>query len=218
MKNYDFEAVNSILKEHFQENKLPIIDLMAVSQSSPYRMLVATILSTRTKDETTAKAAKRLFEIADNFDDLQKLSVEIIAKAIFPVGFYKEKAKHLSQIPDIINQKFGGEIPQTIDELLQLPGVGRKVANLLVAAAFNKPAICVDTHVHRIFNRIGFVKTKNPTQTETALRKILPQNYWISINGYMVSYGQNICLPISPKCSICKIADFCEKNGVVKSR
>jgi len=218
MEEYDFEKINSILKEHFEQNKLPVIDLMAVSKSSPYRLLVAAVLSTRTKDETTSAAAKRLFEIADNFDDLQKLSAEEIEKAVFPVGFYREKARYLLKIPDVINQKFGGEIPQTVEELIQLPGVGRKVANLVVAVAFKKPAICVDTHVHRIFNRLGFLQTKNPAQTETALRKKLPQKYWISVNGYMVSYGQGVCLPVSPKCSVCKIAPFCQKAGVIKSR
>jgi len=218
MEEYDFEKINIVLKEHFEQNKLPVIDLMAVSQSSPYRLLVAAVLSTRTKDETTSAAAKRLFEIADNFDDLQKLSAQDIEKAVFPVGFYREKARYLLKIADVIKQKFGGEIPQTVEELIQLPGVGRKVANLVVAVAFKKPAVCVDTHVHRIFNRLGFLQTKNPEQTEAALRKKLPQKYWISVNGYMVSYGQDVCTPISPKCSVCKIAPFCKKVGVVKSR
>ena len=162
MEKYDFEKINSVLKEHFERNKLPVIDLMAVSQSSPYRLLIAAVLSTRTKDETTSAAAKRLFEIADNFDGLQKLSAQDIEKAIFPVGFYREKARYLLKISDVIKQKFGGEIPQTVEELTLLSGVGRKVANLVVAVAFKKPAVCVDTHVHRIFNRLGFVKTKNP--------------------------------------------------------
>ncbi|MDR0303994.1 MAG: endonuclease III [Chitinispirillales bacterium] len=216
MPEFDFETVNSLLKEHFEKNKLPIIDLMAVQKDSPYKILVASILSTRTKDETTAKAAGRLFEIADNFYDLQKLSIDEIVKAIFPVGFYKEKAKYLTQIPYIINEKFNGKIPQTIDELLTLPGIGRKVANLILATAFKKSAVCVDTHVHRIFNRLGFIKTKNPLETEMALRKKLPQKYWIAINGYMVSYGQNICRPVSPKCSACSISNFCKKIGIVQ--
>ena len=212
MAEFDIEAVNSLLKEHFEQNKLPIIDLMAVQEKDSFKILIASILSTRTKDETTAQASRRLFEIVSDFDDLQELSVEEIEKLIYPVGFYREKAKHLVKIPCIIKEKFGGEIPQTIEELIQLPGVGRKVANLLVAAAFKKPAICVDTHVHRIFNRLGYIKTKNPLETEMALRKKLPQKYWIEINGYLVSYGQNICRPVSPKCDICKIAKFCKKT------
>lgn len=209
-----FDEAYQILKEHFENFKTPIIDLMAVQNDSPYRVLVATILSTRTKDETTAKSSKKLFEVADNFDDLEKLSEKEIADLIFPVGFYNEKAKNLKQIPKIIREKFNGEIPQTIDQLLELPGVGRKVANLILIIAFKIPAMCVDTHVHRIFNRFGYIKTKNPTETEFALRKKLPEKYWMTINGYMVSYGQDICKPISPKCDICKISDYCKKVGV----
>lgn len=209
-----FEEVYQILKQHFEQFKTPIIDLMAVQNDSPYRVLVATILSTRTKDEVTAKSSKRLFEVADNFDELEKLSEKEIADLIFPVGFYNEKAKNLKQIPKIIREKFAGQIPQTIDELLELPGVGRKVANLILIIAFKIPAMCVDTHVHRIFNRLGYIKTKNPTETEFALRKKLPEKYWMTINGYMVSYGQDICKPISPKCDICKISEYCKKIGV----
>jgi endonuclease III len=188
---------------------------MAVQNSSPYRILITAILSTRTKDETTAKSSLKLFEKADNFEDLDKLSTEEIESLIFPVGFFKEKAKRLKLIPGIIKEKFNGEIPQTIDELLELPGVGRKVANLVLAVAFQKPAICVDTHVQRIFNRFGYIKTKNPLETEMALYKKLPEKYWLGINGYLVSYGQDICKPIKPKCENCKII-YCKKKGVLK--
>jgi len=209
-----FDEVYILLKKHFEQFKTPIIDLMAVQNDSPYRVLVATILSTRTKDEVTAKSSKKLFEVADSFDDLEKLREKEIADLIFPVGFYNEKAKNLKQIPKIIREKFGGQIPQTIDELLELPGVGRKVANLILIIAFKIPAMCVDTHVHRIFNRLGYIKTKNPTETEFALRKKLPEKYWLTINGYMVSYGQDICKPISPKCGVCEISQYCKKIGV----
>ena len=205
-----FDEAYNILKSHFERHKTPIIDLMAVQNNSPYRILVATILSTRTKDEMTAKSSKKLFESADNFDDLEKLSEKEIAELIYPVGFYNEKAKHLKQIPKILREKFGGEIPQTIDELLELPGIGRKVANLILISVFNKPAICVDTHVHRIFNRWGCIKTKTPLETEMALRKKLPEKYWLTINGYMVSYGQDICKPVSPRCGDCEISGFCK--------
>jgi len=214
MKFESFDSVYAVLREHFENNKMPVIDLMAIEGGDPYKILVGSILSTRTKDETTAKACKKLFEKADNLKDLQNLSAQEIETLIFPVGFYREKAKNLKQIPQIIDGKFKGVIPQTIDELLELPGVGRKVANLIVAVAFKKPAICVDTHVHRIFNRLGCIKTKNPLETEMALRKKLPEKYWLGINGYMVSYGQNICRPTSPKCEICNIANFCPKNGL----
>lgn len=209
-----FDKAYNILKEHFEQFRTPIIDLMAVQNDSPFRVLVATILSTRTKDEVTSVASKRLFDIADSFDELEKLSEKEIAGIIFPVGFYNEKAKHLKQIPKIIRERFNGQIPQTIDELLELPGIGRKVANLILIIAFKIPAICVDTHVHRIFNRFGYIKTKNPTETEFALRKKLPEKYWLTINGYMVSYGQDICKPITPKCAECKIAKWCGKVGV----
>ena len=211
MNNEQFDQVYIILKEHFENNKMPVIDLMAIEEGAPYKILVGSILSTRTKDETTANACKKLFEKTDNLEKLDGLSQEEIEALIFPVGFYREKAKNLKQIPKIVNEKFDGNIPQTIDELLEFPGVGRKVANLVVAAAFKKPAICVDTHVHRIFNRFGYIKTKNPLETEMALRKTLPEKYWLGVNGYMVSYGQDICRPISPKCEVCKIAEFCKK-------
>ncbi|MCL2844821.1 MAG: endonuclease III [Chitinivibrionia bacterium] len=210
MTNEDFDIAYAVLKEHFENNKTPVIDLMAIEDGDPYKILVGSILSTRTKDETTSTACKKLFEKADNLEKLATLSTEEIEKLIFPVGFYREKAKNLKQIPHIVNEKFGGVIPKTIDELLEFPGVGRKVANLVVAAAFKLPAICVDTHVHRIFNRLGYIKTKNPLETEMALRKKLPEKYWLGVNGYMVSYGQNICRPISPKCEICKISEICE--------
>ena len=157
MTENNFEKAYKVLKLHFERHKTPIIDLMAVQSDSPYRILVATILSTRTKDEMTAKSSKKLFETADSFAELEKLSEKEIAELIYPVGFYNEKAKHLKQIPKILREKFNGKIPQTIDELVQLPGVGRKVANLILISVFKLPAICVDTHVHRIFNRFGYI-------------------------------------------------------------
>ena len=212
MTQSNFDKAYNILKSHFERNKTPIIDLMSVQNDSPYRILLATILSTRTKDEVTAKACQKLFASADNFDSLEKLSVEQIADLIFPVGFYNEKAKHLHQLPQVLQARFGGEIPHTMDELLQLPGVGRKVANLVLASVFQTPAICVDTHVHRIFNRLGYLKTKSPLETEMSLRKKLPKKYWLTINGYMVSYGQSICKPISPRCGDCEIEEWCGKK------
>ena len=209
MTENNFEKAYKVLKLHFERHKTPIIDLMAVQSDSPYRILVATILSTRTKDEMTAKSSKKLFETADSFAELEKLSEKEIAELIYPVGFYNEKAKHLKQIPKILREKFNGKIPQTIDELVQLPGVGRKVANLILISVFKLPAICVDTHVHRIFNRFGYIKTKTPLETEMALRKKLPEKYWLTINGYMVSYGQDICKPVSPKCAECEISEWC---------
>ena len=160
----------------------------------------------------------RLFEKADSIEELAKLSENEIAQLIYPCGFYKTKAARMIEICKILLTTNCGNIPDEIDELVKLPGVGRKTANLVVILGFNKPGICVDTHVHRISNRIGWVKTKTPEETEFALRKLLPAEYWRTINDYFVSYGQTICTPISPHCSVCKLNTVCHKNNVEKSR
>lgn len=203
------DPIYSYLESEFYSHKMPIIDLIAVAEDNPYKILVATILSARTKDETTADASERLFSVAPDLITLDALSVEELEKLIFPVGFYKNKAKYLSQLPNAIFRKFDGEIPETIDELCELPGVGRKTANLVSAIAFRKDAICVDTHVHRITNRLGFLNTETPLETEMTLRNILPREYWIKTNAFFVSFGQNRCRPISPKCDECQITEYC---------
>lgn len=193
--------------------KVPVVDLIAVQCNDPFKVLVATILSARTKDETTAKAAARLFKKAPTVQRLAALTAEAIEKLIYPVGFYKNKARYLADLPQAL-QPFNKNIPDTIDELLTLPGVGRKTANLVVATAFKKPAICVDTHVHRILNIWQYVNTEKPEQTEKVLRQILPDNHWLSVNSLLVSFGQSICRPVSPKCDICPLEKECPKNGV----
>jgi endonuclease III len=208
------KKIYSILKTEFKKNKVPVVDLIEIQTKDPFKVLVTTILSSRTKDQTTLSAAKRLFDVVKNLDDLEKISVKNIEKLIYPVGFYKIKARNLKKLPFVIKSLFGGKIPQTIEDLLKLPGVGRKTANLVLAIAFNKPAVCVDVHVHRICNRLGLVKTKNPFETEMSLKKILPKKMWRMFNSYLVSYGQHTCLPIKPKCNICKIYKFCKKIGV----
>ncbi len=195
------------------DKKVPVVDLIAVQTQDPYKVLVATILSARTKDETTAQAASRLFKKAPTAQKLEALSVEVIEKLIYPVGFYKNKARYLASLPQAL-QTFNGTVPDTIDELLTLPGVGRKTANLVVATAFKKPAICVDTHVHRIMNIWEYVKTEKPEQTESLLRQILPAHHWLSVNSLLVAFGQSICRPVGPKCDLCPLSKECPKNGV----
>ncbi len=201
------------VKKEVQTYKVPVVDLIAVQTRDPFKVLVATILSARTKDETTASAAARLFKKAPDAPALSRLSEQDIQKLIYPVGFYKNKAAFLAALPAALEQ-FSGRIPDTIDELVSLPGVGRKTANLVVSVAFGKPAICVDTHVHRIMNIWGYVKTKSPLETEMALRAKLPEKYWREINSILVAFGQGTCKPVSPHCDVCVIQDLCPKLGV----
>lgn len=214
----DIDAVCRILKNYVKRFNFPIVDLVEKKTKSPFHVLVSTILSARTKDKTTAAASNRLFKKARNPKDLEKLSVKEIKELIYPVGFYKNKAKLLKKLPKALREQFNGKIPKTVEELLKLPGVGRKTANLVVVIAFKKPAVCVDVHVHRIMNRVGYVKTKTPFETEFALRKKLPKKYWATINSILVAFGQNHCLPVSPYCSTCPVGRYCNRIGVKKSR
>lgn len=197
---------------------LPWLDQMASHRQDPFRVLVACILSLRTQDRTTAGASERLFSIAGTPEEMMRLPLGQIEKAIFPVGFYRVKARTIRGLSRELAERCNSVVPDEIDDLLRLKGVGRKTANLVVTAGYGKPGICVDTHVHRITNRWGFVKTKDPAETEQALRKKLPRRYWIGINGLLVAFGQNICKPISPLCSRCSINSYCEKRNVPKHR
>ena len=210
----DVPAVNRILKKHYDAHKAPVVEFIAVQTRDPFRVLVTTILSARTQDETTSRAALRLFAQVRNMAELRAIPESELAKLIFPVGFYHTKARHLKQLPDAIASRFGGAIPSTVEDLCELPGVGRKTANLVVAVAFNKPAICVDVHVHRICNRLGLLRTNAPFDTEMTLRRILPKRYWITWNAYLVSYGQTVCRPLRPKCDACAIRKYCARIGV----
>src|SRR3989344_1223277 len=216
MKSVNISKVYEILKK--QNLHAPVAELIAVYTKDPEKILMSTILSARTKDEVTAAASKRLFSKVNKIHDLNRLSEKQIQELIYPVGFYKTKAYHLKQLPAILKEKFHGKIPETIPGLLQLPGVGRKTANLVLALAFHKPAICVDVHVNRIINRLGYVHTKTPLETEMALRKKLPMEYWEKINSLFVAFGQTICTPTSPHCSTCPIKQYCNKVGVKTSR
>jgi endonuclease III len=206
------EDVYKILAKEFKIHRTPVVDLIEMHTGDPFKVLIATILSARTKDETTTAASYRLFERVKNPLELGELTEEEIQKLIFPVGFYKTKARHLKLLPTVLKELFGGVIPQDVDELTKLPGVGRKTANLVVAVAFKKPAVCVDIHVHRIFNRIGYISTTTPFKTDMELRKILPKKFWTTFNSYFVSFGQHTCLPVRPKCGICPIAQHCQKK------
>ena len=198
--------------------KLPIVGTFSTGDNAPFKVLISTVLSLRTKDLTTEGASHRLFGLARTPDEMLGLSIAQIEKAIYPVGFYHTKAKNIHKICAILKEKYKGKVPDELELLLELPGVGRKTANLVVTVAYNKPGICVDTHVHRISNRWGMVRTTSPDETEFALRKILPKPYWIPFNDLLVSYGQNLCVPISPFCSRCPIRDLCPQKGVTKTR
>lgn len=182
---------------------------------NPYLVLVFCILSLRTKDETTYGAALRLFELAKTPQEMMQKTQEQIAQAIYPVGFYRNKARQIKELSQEIVEKYNGLVPKSIEELCRFNGVGRKTANLTMAKGFGEPAICVDVHVHRICNRWGYVSTKTPDETELVLRKQLPRDLWLDINTILVTFGQNICKPITPKCNECKIREFC-KTGQVK--
>lgn len=191
---------------------------MAERTRDPFRVLIACLLSLRTKDTTTAPAAERLFAVADTPAALGRLPARRIERLIFPVGFYRTKARVLRAVCRDLLQRFGGRVPADLDALLTLKGVGRKTANLVVTVGFGRPGICVDTHVHRISNRLGYVCTRTPEETEMALRARLPRRYWIGYNDLLVSFGQNVCLPVSPRCSTCPVADLCPRVGVTTSR
>jgi endonuclease-3 len=215
---HDIDAIVSILSKKRDEWELPIVSEIAANNPDPFRILISTILSLRTKDEVTRDASKRLYALADTPETMMRLSVEEIEKAIFPVGFYHNKAANIIEICRTLVEKYGGKVPDDLDELLTMRGVGRKTANLVVTIGYGKPGICVDTHVHRISNRLGYVSTSSPNETEFALREKLPEKYWIDYNDLLVTFGQNLCKPISPLCSQCPIHDHCMRVGVTVHR
>lgn len=217
MDNTAIHTVIDVLEKTITQWKEPVVGEIAKT-NDPFRVLISTILSLRTKDETTREASRRLFGIAITPESLLKLGSDAIEKAIYPVGFYKTKAKSIIEISGRIIDEYGGRVPDEIDELLKLKGVGRKTANLVVTLGYNKPGICVDIHVHRISNRLGYVSTKTPDETEFALRDKLPEQYWIRYNDLLVPFGQNLCRPVSPLCSKCPVCDHCERIGVNQSR
>ncbi len=210
----DIERFIEILEKEVKDYQVPVVDLIAVQTKDPFKVLVATILSARTKDEVTAEASGRLFARAATVQELAELDEKTLQKLIYPVGFYKNKARYLAALPDKLISDFDSQVPQNMDGLLSLPGVGRKTANLVLAQAFGIPAICVDTHVHRIMNIWGYVETKTPEQTEMALREKLPEKYWIPINSLLVAFGQGTCRPVGPHCDRCVLETKCLKKNV----
>jgi endonuclease-3 len=212
----DIDNVVLILKERYHSNQSALGDISTIRD--PYITLISCLLSLRTKDEVTAQAAKRLFALAETPAEVIKLNKEDIERAIYPVGFYRRKAEQILEITRALIEQYDSRVPDTIDELLKLKGVGRKTANIVITMGYNKPGIAVDTHVHRISNRLGLVATKNPYQTEFALREILPKRHWKVFNELLVMHGQTICTPISPKCSICPIAEYCQRINVTRFR
>ena len=184
----------------------------------PFRLLVACIISLRTKDAVTREASNRLFEVVRSPADLAAMEPEVVGRLIYPAGFYRRKAGQIREISRLLLERHGGQVPDGIDALLELPGVGRKTANLVVTLGFGKPGICVDTHVHRICNRLGWVRTSHPDRTERELRRILPRRQWIPINETLVRHGQQVCKPVSPLCSACPVSEACPRAGVTRSR
>ena len=218
MKDRNIHSAIKILRREVPKWETPIVTLMAETYQSPFRVLISCILSLRTQDATTAKASHRLFALADSPETMLKLTAKKMEKLIYPVGFYRTKAKNILEICQTLIDRYAGQVPDSIDELLKFKGVGRKTANLVVTLGYHKPGICVDTHVHRISNRWGYVKTATPEKTEFALRDKLPKKYWIEFNDLLVSFGQHLCRPISPVCSQCPIAQYCNRVGVSVKR
>ncbi len=211
-------SVISPLKRAVEDEDDPSVSTIARETRSPFRVLVSTVISARTKDEVTGKASAKLFSLAGDPQGMARLSVKKIQDSIYPAGFYKTKAKAIRDLSEKIMTDFGGEVPDRIEELVKLPGVGRKTANLVVTLGFGKPGICVDTHVHKVCNRLGVLKTRNPEETEYALRKVLDKRHWIEINDLLVMFGKKICASVSPWCSKCPIVPKCDRIGVDKSR
>ncbi len=207
-----------ILKSEYPSWHAPIVTYIKNSRGTAFKILISTIISQRTKDETTAGAVSRLFSTAKTPIEMTRLDEEKIRGLIYPAGFYKVKASRILEISKILKDHYKSIVPDSIEELLKLPGVGRKTANLVLTLGYGKPGICVDTHVHRISNRWGYVRTKKPDETEAELRKKLPEEWWIPYNDILVAFGQTYCRPISPLCSRCPVEKYCPRIGVAKHR
>jgi endonuclease III len=219
MRQEQIHGAIRILKREIDRWQEPVVGVVAKeSGCDPFLILISTVLSLRTKDRTTREAGDRLFAMARTPAAMLKLPLKKLEQAIYPVGFYRTKTKAIHQICRRLLDEYGGVVPDSIDELVTLPGVGRKTANLVVTIGYGKPGICVDIHVHRISNRWGYIKTKTPEESEQALRRTLPKQYWIIYNDLLVPYGQNLCLPVSPLCSACKLTELCDRVGVTRSR
>jgi len=215
---FDIHRFMAVLKDHYRAWQAPVITLIAERGASPFEILVSTLLSLRTKDQVTAAASRRLLAVAKTPREMLVLDSGAIGGLIYPVGFWKTKAQRLREISAILIQRYDGQVPSDLDQLLTLPGVGRKTANLVRVEGFGLEGICVDTHVHRISNRVGYVRTRTPEQTEMRLRHKLPRPYWVGYNEILVAFGQTICQPVSPWCSRCPAIELCRRVGVNRSR
>lgn len=216
--NTKIDKIVDVLRREVKNFTEPSVTMVGKKWGGPFFVLISCLLSLRTKDEVTLPASERLFKLASNPKEMLKLSISEIEKAIYPVGFYHTKARNIKSICRDLIDKFSSQVPDDIDTLLTLHGVGRKTANLVLTEGFGKLGVCVDTHVHRISNRLGYVVTKTPEETEWALRKKLPQKFWIEYNALLVTWGQNVCKPVSPLCSGCPIKKLCPRKGVTISR
>jgi endonuclease-3 len=218
MDDRNMPEIIRLLELELAKRELPIVTRLAGEHRDPFEILISTLLSLRTKDEVTAVATERLFSLASTPAEMLRLSEEEIQRAIYPAGFYRNKAETIRHVCRELIERFESRVPDSLEELLTLKGVGRKTANLVVSLGYDKPGLCVDTHVHRISNRLGYVRTKNPEETEFALRAKLPPEYWYRYNTLLVAFGRNTCRPISPLCSHCPLRPYCDRVGVVKSR
>ena len=218
MKPAEIHTVIKILREEYKGWQTPAVTIVAQCNGSPFKVLVSCIISLRTKDDVTARASARIFARARTPEAMAELSADEISELIYPAGFYHTKSEQIALLSRRLVEEYGGIVPDDLDELLRFKGVGRKTANLVMTLGFGKAGICVDTHVHRICNRLGYVSTKKPDETERVLRSRLHPEYWIEINDLLVAFGQNHCYPVSPRCSNCKLADVCDRIGVKLSR
>ncbi|MBN2516576.1 MAG: endonuclease III [Deltaproteobacteria bacterium] len=218
MHDEDISRIIELIAEALKSEKLPIVSELAEQKRNPFQILISTILSLRTKDEVTEVASRKLFARASTPHEMLKLTEDQIINAIYPVGFYRNKTKTILHVSKELIEKHNSRVPDTMEELLSLKGVGRKTANLVITLGYQGRGICVDTHVHRISNRLGYVETKTPEETEFALRDKLPQNYWIQYNTLLVAFGRTVCKPVSPLCSKCPVISNCNRVGVTKSR
>lgn len=218
MKPDEIHTVIATLREEYKNWQTPAVTIVAQCNGSPFKVLISCIISLRTKDEVTAKASARIFARAQTPEAMAELSADDIAQLIYPAGFYHNKGEQIALLSRRLMTEYGGTVPDNIDGLLEFKGVGRKTANLVMTLGFGKPGICVDIHVHRICNRLGYVSTKSPDKTEMVLRAQLPKEYWIMINDLFVAFGQNHCHPVSPRCSNCRLFNVCDRIGVTTSR
>ncbi|MEN6374960.1 MAG: endonuclease III [Smithella sp.] len=218
MQDLQINDVVKILQQELVVGSMPVVSHLAENQRDPFIILISTLLSLRTKDEVTAAATERLFQLAATPQEMLQVPPTKIAKAIYPVGFYNVKAGTIHHVCRELTERFFSQVPDNLDDLLSIKGVGRKTANLVIALAYGKDAICVDVHVHRISNRLGYIKTKTPEKTEYALREKLPRRHWIIYNTIMVAFGRKTCKPVSPLCSRCPVFKYCERVGVKTSR